>query len=131
MNRAKHVLLSLAGGALLLCAAGCGETVVASASDPNRARETLQTVLSSWKSGEAHDAPTRRNPAIHVADEDWLAGTALVDFKIDETAQSEQVGTAVQVAARLTVRDARNKNNTRDVVYRVQTDPVLSVIRQD
>jgi hypothetical protein len=118
-------------GCAVLAVVGCGDSGTVTPADPDRARDVLTKVLDSWKSGAAHVAPSQGNPPIRVADEDWIAGTKLVDFQLGARGDSLQMGEAVQLPVTLTTADARGKTAKRVIHYRVTTEPRASVIRED
>ncbi len=125
MNR----FLSLSGLAVLLASAGCGDGAPSKPADPAMAKVALADALESWKKGEPFDAPSSKNPPVRVADEDWKAGTKLVDYRIDGEGR-EVVGERSFPVA-LTLALAGKKPVVRRVEYRVSTDPVVVVSRQD
>jgi hypothetical protein len=109
---------------------GCGSgAAVSQQIDKDLARQTLSSVLEAWKSGERHDASERRSPAIRVADEDWLGGSKLLDYKIEPGEQDR--GTSLSYRVSLELTDARGRTTTRQVSYNVSTTPTPMVIRQD
>jgi hypothetical protein len=128
---------------LVLCAAifgvlaastisGCGNANASPTPlDPSAAEQILSRALESWKAGEAHGAPARSTPPIRVADEQWLGGTALLDFALGERDKTMVAGTAIHWPVTLSVRNARGKTVKEAVTYLVTTSPEASVIRQD
>src|SRR4051812_31909119 len=63
---------------------GCDGSVTASRpADPERARQALHAALDAWKEGRTRDDAARFSPPIRVADEDWLAGLRLVDYRLE------------------------------------------------
>jgi len=115
---------TLLPAALLVGTAGCGGRPVLS-TDPDRARSVLEGVLGDWRDGATPSDLRQRSPAVHVADERWLAGERIERFTIGV---GEAFGTAVRIPAELTF--AVGKKPLR-VWYVVTTEPALSVVLAD
>lgn len=116
---------------LALLFAGCGEVSASRPADPEAARTALRDVLDSWQRGDAHAAPAARPNPIRVADEDWLAGTKLVSYKVDDRKADSPTDALLRCPVVLTLRNAQGRTVKKRVVYEVSTDPVASVIRHD
>jgi hypothetical protein len=116
---------------MLSVAAGCGGTsyTPAKAADPSVARETLTTVLDTWKSGGATDSLANRTPKVFVGDEDWTGGYALKEYKLK--GDGEQYGNNVRFRVDLQVALKTGGPSQKTVSYLVATNPVLSVTRDD
>lgn len=115
----------------IVCGIGCGRGSAPERSlDPESAREILGEALESWKAGEAYDAPSRRaGSPIRVADEDWLVGARLLEYRIEPDDQT--IGADLYCEVNLSLRDSQGRSQSRRVVYAVGTDPTPTVIRQD
>jgi hypothetical protein len=120
----------LAVGSCWLAGCGGGNVVPPPPIDPAAARVALQTALEAWQQGDEPAALRSAEPAIHVADEQWLFGGKLQEFTIlDEGAPQ---GTQVRFRVRLSTVDAgRSAAAAREVAYLVTPGSVLSIIRDD
>lgn len=123
-----RALLLLTPALAWLC--GCGGAVTASRpADPERARQALHAALDTWKEGRTRDDAGRLSPPVRVADEDWLAGLLLVDYRMEPG--DRIIGTGLRCPVFLTLRDGRGKVRKKHVIYTINTDPELMVVRQD
>ena len=115
---------------LALAIAGCGRgSPPARSLDEGAARAALVEALDSWKAGRPHAMPAPGDPALRVADEDWLAGVRLIDYR---PSRGEQVvGSRLLCPVTLIVEGPGGRRVERPVRYAVGTDPFPSVIRQD
>lgn len=111
---------------IMVAVAGCSgsgqETV-----QPDLAKETLQTTLTAWKSGETPDQLQSRTPAIVVQDMEWTAGAKLQDFVL--YGDGKAIGANLSIEVELTLVDAKGKSTKPKVWYLVGTDPALTVFR--
>jgi hypothetical protein len=128
IDRQSTIFLTLCAMTLM---SGCGSSTTGATktADPNQATQVLKDVLDDWKKGEPHDAPMRRSPSISVADEDWLQGAKLVDYKLESG--DKILGRSLSCPVTLSLRLKSGKDTSKKVFYLVNTDPSLSVIRQD
>lgn len=115
-------------GPLLVIAAGCSSGPVHAPVDGARARDTLRTVLESWKKGDRVDALQGADPPIYVIDQEWQEGNKLVDFRI--TADGDEKDAHLYCPVQLTVRSPAGKESKRDVTYIISTAPKLTVSRK-
>jgi hypothetical protein len=129
IRSASRMLLALALGFPLLVAAGCGGSAAARPVDEDTARRALHDALEAWKGGEPHDALSKRPAPIRVADEDWLSGARLLSYQVEPG--GEQIGTNLTCDVVLTLKGQKGRKAQRRVSYRIGTDPVPMVIRQD
>ena len=128
-RRTMNARLAL-GFAFALIGSGCGNGgTVAKEADPSVARETLKASLEAWKTGEAPKVLAQRTPSIRVADEDWLAGARLQDFRIDDPGRI--IGTNLTCKVVLYLKDKRGRSIKKTVLYGIGTDPELTVVRYD
>jgi len=114
-------------GFMLLLVGGCTGAV----SEPpsaEQAREALVIALDAWKRGEKPADLQARQPAVHVADEDWSGGCKLQAYQI-LPGQHEQ-GASLRVKVSLSLRDARGKPVEKRVAYFVGTRPVITIGRE-
>ena len=95
--------------------------------EPNVARETLNTALTAWKSGETPEQLQSRSPAIVVQDMDWTAGAKLHDFALQ--GDGKAVGANLSIEVELSLVDSKGKTTKPKVWYLVGTDPALTVFR--
>lgn len=126
----RRDLLSLGLGLVLLGVCGCGgASSPVAVTSPDRARTALKDAMESWKRGDPYGAPQDLSPPIRVADEDWLSGAKLLDYRLD--AGDQLIGTSLRCPVSITLKDAKGRKTKRQVLYSVNTEPVLSVVRQD
>lgn len=114
-----------------LCAAapGCGEGLqTADPVDADRARETLRTVLETWKNGDAPESLKERSPSIVVQDMDWIGGTRLLNYEIVDSGRAVDANLLCKV--KLTLSGPQNRATSKTVTYIVGTSPVLTVFRE-
>jgi hypothetical protein len=117
----------LVAAALILALVGCRAQSTAPPVDPERARQALRTTLDGWKAGGTPES-LRSGPAAIVAqDFDWMAGSRLVDYRIEGDGQDDDANLRIPVT--LTLRDAAGKEVTKRVVYVVGTSPSVTVFR--
>lgn len=120
----------LAIGAALCCSllVGCGHDVPTSAPvKSDVARETLSSVMESWKNGAKPESLQERNPAIVVQDLDWTGGFKLVDYDFEGLGKEVDANLIVQV--KLTLEDSSGEKTEKMVTYVVGTSPKLTVFR--
>jgi hypothetical protein len=120
-------MLVAVGIVLCLFASGC------SGGGPGRvdaplARQSLQTVLESWKNGDQPRALQDRSPKIVVQDVDWEAGRALVDFEIVGAGKFDDANLRCPVA--LTLKEKSGRKVKKQVRYVVGTSPAITVFRE-
>lgn len=106
---------------------GCGgPTPVAPAGTSADAVPVLTRALTAWKEGQTVVAMSSAEPPMIIRDEDWEAGTKLLDFMI--------VGTPVPYGgdwrgdALLTFD---NQSEPVPVIYTVTVAPVQAIFRMD
>ncbi len=113
---------------ILVTLAGCSEGPVKPANvDPSLARESLKTVLETWKKGEKPAKLASSSPAIVVQDMDWEAGSTLTAYQIEGEGKSDTANLLVPV--NVTVRDKKGKETKKTVTYIVSTSPTITVFR--
>lgn len=118
------------GAALLLAAvllAGCGGSPKLTPADPKKAVSSLQMTLEKWKNGTSIDALRQEKPAVYVVDEDWQAGLKLASFQLRDVI--DQGGVTARIPVRLDIQSP-NGLWSKEVEYRVQTEPVISIVRE-
>jgi hypothetical protein len=128
ISRRPRALLLLAPALAWAC--GCGGDLSASRpADPERARQALHAALDAWKAGRTPDDAGHLSPPIRIADEDWLAGLRLVDYRPEPG--DRLIGTSLRCPVVLTLHGRRGKDRKKRVTYTINTDPELTVVRQD
>jgi hypothetical protein len=106
--------------------AGCGGIPVPPPVDPHQATASLQAALEKWKQGTAIGALRQENPPVYAVDEDWQDGRKLVNFEVRETLQE---GAIARIFVRLHI-DSPNGLWWKEVEYRVNTEPVINIVRE-
>ena len=127
----KKLTAVFQGAALLLAAAllaGCGGGHKLTPADPKKAAASLQTTLEKWKSGASIDALQKETPTVHVVDEDWQAGLKLVSYELRDV--MDLGGVNARILVRLDVQSP-NELWSKEVEYRVSTEPFVSIVRKD
>ncbi|MFO0950124.1 MAG: hypothetical protein U0835_03030 [Isosphaeraceae bacterium] len=117
---------ALAVALILAAFAGCGDSAPVAA-DPARTREILESTLSSWKNGEKAEALKSASPAVLVEDPKWKRGEKLVKYEVEgdgKPSGSEQAFTVT-----LWFTDSKGKEVREQAVYKVGTDPIVTVFR--
>jgi hypothetical protein len=117
--------------ALLACGSpGCGPGRPPSRSlDEAAARRALADALESWKAGRPHADPSATDPTLTVADEDWLGGARLLDYRLLPGEQA--IGPRLSFPVAIVLDGPGGRRIRKQVTYAVGTDPSPSVIRQD
>ncbi len=117
-------------GALLcsLLLTGCGSGPYQSAPvDADLARETLTSVMESWKNGETVESLKEDMPPIVVQDFDWAGGMKLLDYEVLDDGKPESANLIARV--KLSLEDREGTKSEKTVTYVVGTAPVLTVFR--
>lgn len=115
---------------IAVCALGCTNRQPPNRSlDQSLARETLVEVLESWKGGWSHADPLGSDSSIRVADEDWLVGRRLTEYRL--LPGESVVGDRLCCPVALTLKTPEGRTAESRVVYQVSTHPGLSVIRAE
>lgn len=115
--------------ALLIGLAGCSSgRQYAPSVDPDRAHAAVRTTLESWKGGGTPEALRSGPEAITAQDFDWMAGYALLDYRIDGEGQDDDAN--LRIPVELTLRDPGGKEVKKRVVYVVGTGPAVTVFRE-
>jgi hypothetical protein len=120
----------LRGAALLLAAAvlaGCGGPPIPPKADPHKAAVSLQAALAKWKDGATIDSLRQQSPAVYAVDDDWQSGQKLVNYEIRDAVDA---GSNARIPVRLNIQSP-NGLWWKEVEYRVQVEPVVSIVRQD
>src|SRR5947209_4835905 len=116
MVRTTRALLTLLPAALVWAgAAGCAREKLAGPVDPKLARDSLRTVLESWKRGDPPDQLRQAGPPITVQDLDWKAGYKLLDYEIVGEGKDDTAN--LRCPVKLTLRDPQGRPVTRQVTY--------------
>lgn len=119
---ARRLAVALA----LVALAGCGSDVpVASAED--KARETLDLALTSWQKGMTVEQVKNASPSIVISDPKWSRGDALKKYEV--AGPGKPSGSEREFTVDLWLSDAQGKETREQVVFRVGTNPILTVFR--
>lgn len=105
---------------------GCGKNEIAVA-DQDQAKKLLDETLTSWKKGETVDALKSASPSILVEDPKWKRGAKLSKFEIEDDGKPSGAERAFTVS--LWLADSKGKEVREQVVYKVGTNPILTVFR--
>ncbi|WP_435010901.1 hypothetical protein P12x_002191 [Tundrisphaera lichenicola] len=106
---------------------GCSEGSAPAVADQDRARQTLDSALESWKKGETVERMKEASPAIVISDPKWGSGAMLKRFEVEGEGKPSGAERAFTVTLWLANRDG--KESREQVVYKVGTDPILTVFR--
>lgn len=106
---------------------GCSGSGNADSVRPDLAKDTLVSVLNSWKEGKPIESLQKASPAIVVQDVDWTAGAKLSGYEL--LSSGEAIGANLSIEVKLDLVDAEGKTETKQVWYLAGTDPVLTVFR--
>lgn len=123
--RTRGLLLALC---LFFGTAGCTGQKHAAPVKPELARESLRTVLDSWKRGDDLASLRQASPSITVQDLDWKSGYKLLDYEIVGDGKYDDANLLCPV--KLKMQDPKGNAVTREVTYMVGTDPVITVFRE-
>jgi hypothetical protein len=112
------------------CAAGCDWWRPA-ARDPNydssRAKEVLLDVLETWKRGKVGTL-AGRTPPVRFVDDDYVAGFALLEYRLAMPEQAIAPYESVPVVMKIkSGREVIEKT----AVYQVTLDPKIAVLRAE
>jgi hypothetical protein len=106
---------------------GCGVSERAAPLDVGLAREALKTSLECWKKGDSAAALKSSSPSIVAQDPDWVAGTRLVAYELENDGKTETANLFIPVKLTLTMKNG--KQTTKTVTYVIGTSPHLMVFR--
>lgn len=122
----RRVTVSLLS-VLLGLSIGCGARTYPL--DTDTARQSLETALSTWKSGEPSSVLESKSPKIIANDFDWRASKKLLDFKIQDDEASQ--GSNLRKSVELTLASESGTPERVEAVYLVTTRPAITVVRQE
>jgi hypothetical protein len=117
----------LAAFLALIAVAGCESNAAPVAADEEKARKTLETAMTAWQKGETVDGMKKASPSIVVADPRWERGDKLSRFEV--SGEGKPSGAERAFTVTLWLVDSRGKVAREQVVYKVGTDPILTVFR--
>jgi hypothetical protein len=116
-------------GLLFLSVAPWGCATKPQPADPQLARETLKTVLDTWKSGEGLDTLQQLDTPIQVSDAEWARGVRLLDYQVEP--RDYLFGTDLRCRVKLTLQGKNGKKRQKMGTYSVGTTQALMVFRED
>lgn len=119
----KCFCILFSGAALV---GGCAET--SAPVNSGKARDSLKTVLDSWKSGGTIESLKNGSPSIIVQDMDWDAGSQLVSYQILSEGKDDDAN--LRIPVKLSLRDPSGKQTEKSVSYVVSTSPAITVFRE-
>jgi len=112
---------------VLLAGCGGGGRIEATGS-AEQVNQVVREVLDGWKSGANLGDFALAHPEVVVADEDWQAGTALVDYKLSEPATLN--GSHWRQKIELQTK-GKAKSKPTVVYYAVTLGEKTSILRSD
>lgn len=113
---------------LLICFCGCSRQQHAAPVNAELARKSLRSALDSWKKGDELGALRKSSPSITVQDMDWKSGYRLLAYEIQGDGATRDAN--LHCPVKLTLQDPDGREVSREVVYIVGTDPVITVFRE-
>jgi hypothetical protein len=119
----RRLLAALA----LIAVTGCAGTSAPVTAEQDKARKTLETAMMAWQKGETIDGMKKASPSILVADPRWERGDKLSKFEV--SGEGKPSGAERAFTVTLWVADSKGKDTREQVVYKVGTDPILTVFR--
>lgn len=122
----RCALLAMAGATLML--SGCGDDARSVALDPTAARQSLETALGAWKSGQTPESLKAGEPSIIVGDWTWSQGYKLTSFRVLE---EKNQGANLYCTVELVVSGPKARAAKQRANYTVSTSPKVTVIRDD
>jgi hypothetical protein len=111
----------------LLAISGCGGTPAPAPADEGQAKRTLDQALSAWQKGTTVEAIKNASPSIVIKDPKWQRGDSLKKFEVEGSGKPS--GAEREFKVTLWLADSEGKEVREDVVYRVGTQPILTVFR--
>jgi hypothetical protein len=106
---------------------GCGGTPAPVTAVQDKVRKTLETAMTAWQKGETVDGMKKANPSILIADPRWERGDKLSKFEV--AGEGKPSGAERAFTVTLWLADSKGKDTREQVVYKVGTDPILTVFR--
>ncbi len=98
-------------------------------SDVDQATALITRTFDEWKNGATLVAQREKSPPVYVAEELWLNGTKLSDYKLTEP--GEVFGTNIRFRVTLNCADKSGATKSRDLKYLVTTTPACTIARED
>jgi hypothetical protein len=111
----------------LIAVSGCGSTPAPTTADQGKAREVLDKAMTAWQKGETVDGMKKASPSILIADPRWERGDKLSKFEV--SGEGKPSGAERAFTVTLWLADSKGKDTREQVVYKVGTDPILTVFR--
>jgi len=126
LNRAAQLIVA---ACCMITLFGCSSGPVELAGDEEEANTLVAEALDAWKAGQNPDDLQACQPALHVADEDWRAGTVLKAYEVAKNPQA--AGSHWRVSAVLTLSADGQAETTKNVAYAVTMEPAITILRAD
>lgn len=123
----RLIAVILATGCLSL--SGCGTGSVPPATDAAKGRETLTTVLETWKRGGTIDELKKASPAIQVRDPDWSAGAKLTSYEI--APEDARAGVDLLLTVKLVLVQPNGQTREKQVGFIVAVGSTTAVLRNE
>jgi len=112
---------------LLSCLVAIGCQPSAKPSDPQVARQSLQTMLDLWKNGGSAAELKAGTPSIVCVDDDWEQGGKLVEYKVDDAPFDD--GNNLHFKVKLSIKTKQGRDINKTITYIVGTHPVITIFR--
>lgn len=125
-NRIVSVALLTIG---LSAFAGCAKQNMGPAGTTEDAESLLTVALDSWKAGMKPEELLTEDPKVHVADQDWQAGTVLKDYAF--AGNAIKFGGTWRVPAVLTLSSPDQSEMKKKAAYEITMDPAITILRSD
>ncbi len=122
----RCALLALAGATMLF--SSCSADARSLPLDSNAARQSLETALGAWKSGQTPESLKAGEPSIIVGDWTWSQGYKLTSFRVLE---EKSQGPNLYCTVELVVSGPKARAAKQKATYTVSTSPQVTVIRDD
>ena len=115
---------------LVAALAGCSsDKPLPMAASPEKARPVLESTLAAWKDGKTAEDLRNQSPPVYFNDPDFAKGRKLVDYQI--AGDGRPMGTGLRYDVTVTVQDGSKPPAARKLAYRVATEPIPSIFRED
>ncbi len=116
---------------IAMVSVGCSSNPapLAMATTAEKARPAMENVLAAWKAGKTAADLKAQSPQAYFNDADFSRGAKLVDFKIESDGTPS--GTGYRFDVTITTEQPGKTAKPKKLAYRVVTEPVTSISRED